>query len=215
MVTGVTARRALDTTWYKGLPKVTASVKGTWVGATCFRESRRPDGSAPVVLETVQGEHFRLAPVHDALFELVLHHQRDPLTGPTRVCSVQALLEERAKEALKRLACSEGASRDPAHAADPCVSGEPAAERKAPPRDAPPIRYAKERGAPSRFAAAEARDAEARDASPPRAAVSVPDAPEPDAEARDATPVPHETRRQRRNRERRERRYGRGRRGYT
>ncbi len=95
--------RASDPNWYAGLPRAGVSFKGSWAAIYCLRQQRRADGTAPVVLKCTDGEFFRVPILYDILFELALRHLHLLLVpGPSRECSVQALLEDRARHALKR-----------------------------------------------------------------------------------------------------------------
>ena len=95
--------RASDPNWYAGLPRAGVSFKGSWAAIYCLRQQRRADGTAPVVLKSTDGEFFRVPILYDILFELALRHLHLLLVpGPSRECTVQALLEDRARHALKR-----------------------------------------------------------------------------------------------------------------
>ena len=96
------ALRAHDPGWLTALPRARESDKRAWATLCCLIAQRRPDGVAPVVLETAEGGWIRCPLKYEAAFELCLrhlHNQHTPLGGES--CTIGALLANRAAEALK------------------------------------------------------------------------------------------------------------------
>ena len=76
--------------------------KRDYTSIHCLVKQRRSDGSAPVVLESSEGDFYALPTGYDAVFELILRHlhgQKGP-PWPDKV-TPQNLLFNRAIEALK------------------------------------------------------------------------------------------------------------------
>ena len=96
------ALRAHDPDWLTALPRARESDKRAWATLCCLIAQRRPDGVAPVVLETAEGDWIRCPLKYEAAIELCLrhlHNQHTPLGGES--CTIGALLANRAAEALK------------------------------------------------------------------------------------------------------------------
>ena len=99
----VTAEMAHDSQWYRKLPRLRVSDKMRWATIYCLLPQRAENGVAPVVLETADGACFRTpSAMYDATLELTLRHlhlAQIPIQDD--VCTLSALLENRAMEALK------------------------------------------------------------------------------------------------------------------
>ena len=91
------AVRPGDELWLAGLPRAKENRRAIH----CLVTQRRADGTAPVVLETTEGQCLRPPAKYEGAFELCLRHlhgRRTPLEGE---CTVGALLSNRAAHALK------------------------------------------------------------------------------------------------------------------
>ena len=93
--------RMNEATWLAGLERAKAAVKYPYIAIHVAAELRDKDGVAPVVLQTEEG-YLRAPPMLEAAFELCLRHlhgRRTPLTCQS--ITAQALLANRAVEALR------------------------------------------------------------------------------------------------------------------
>ena len=91
---------ARDANWYAKLPKLKLADKALWSTTHCLLHQRRPDGSAPVVLETDAGAFYRLPPLYDAIFELSLRHTHKSGSLPQTAMTLQGLVQQQVLAAL-------------------------------------------------------------------------------------------------------------------
>ena len=95
--------RMNDPAWVAGLSRVKANLKYPFAAIHLLAPLRDAEGIAPIVLQTVSG--YMLPPkAMEPIFELCLRHLHGrvtPLPDGVEVLTVQALLTNRALEALK------------------------------------------------------------------------------------------------------------------
>ena len=93
--------RMNEATWLAGLPRARATEKHRYVAIHVAAELRDSGGVAPVVLQTEEG-YTRAPAMMEAAFELCLRHLHGQVTPLTcQSITAQALLANRAVEALR------------------------------------------------------------------------------------------------------------------